>query len=519
MKKLIIPLSLLICLSSILTSQTRADFQEEKELANPKEFKFIGYYLMRYELVNYAPTNDFFKGQVVGRLFGGNTTRTMDDNFARFGEQRFLAMLTYSPRLFDGWAKIRMSFELDWTLGTGNYSAGGNFGGAFGADAVNMQTQNLFIEFNPNKKLYINAGLLRLYDNIRVPFYTGTDDLINTGYRLALFGSDASGISGHYFFKSNQRIKAGAYQLYENNVDHDDDVILYELDYEYDVDIFNSIGFNLWYLNDDGSSQNGGGEGGVSILGQGLNSGLTNYNGVANFDFGSETYNADIYWLGTHFHGNPLLHQGRFGYNGFILKNFGKAVSESHDVTIDGYAANLRTAYKYGKNLHDFVSLDLMFTTGDTANIRDGKYTGVLTGNNWTSPGAVWFSHGCYLLLPHGDVVNRFNAAVVDIQNMGLGLAAVVLKGSYDITPYKLRATSVIATAISPITPYGGGNIIGTEVNAGLVYSPRVFMDLELHAAYLKLGDFFDSEQVNGGLKNRPVDPWKIIFSIKWIMF
>ncbi len=102
---------------------------------------------------------------------------------------------------------------------------------------------------------------------------------------------------------------------------------------------------------------------------------------------------------------------------------------------------------------------------------------------------------------------------------MGLGLAAVVLKGSYDITPYKLRATSVIATAISPITPYGGGNIIGTEVNAGLVYSPRVFMDLELHAAYLKLGDFFDSEQVNGGLKNRPVDPWKIIFSIKWIMF
>ena len=171
MKKLIILFLLIVYFTSVAISQTGADFQEEKELANPKEFKFIGYYLMRYELVNYAPENDFFKGQVVGRLFGGNTTRTMDDNFARFGEQRFLAMLTYSPRLFDGWAKIRMSFELDWTLGTGNYSAGGNFGGAFGADAVNMQTQNLFIEFNPNKKLYINAGLLRLYDNIRVPFY------------------------------------------------------------------------------------------------------------------------------------------------------------------------------------------------------------------------------------------------------------------------------------------------------------------------------------------------------------
>ncbi|MCJ7801480.1 MAG: hypothetical protein MUP82_03880, partial [Candidatus Marinimicrobia bacterium] len=260
-------------------------------------------------------------------------------------------------------------------------------------------------------------------------------------------------------------------------------------------------------------------EGGVSILGQGLNSGLTNYNGVANFDFGSETYNADIFWLGSHFHGNPLLHQGRFGYSGFVLTNFGKAVSESHDVKINGYAANLRTAYKYGKNINDMISLDLMFTTGDTANIRDGKYTGILTGNNWTSPGAVWFSHGCYLLLPHGDVVNRFNAAVVDIQNIGLGLAAGILHGSYDIIPYKLRATSAIATAIAPIAPYGGGNFIGTEINAGLVYSPRVFMDLELHAAYLALGDFFDSEQVNGGIEGRPVDPWKIILSMKWIMF
>lgn len=519
MKNIIISFLLIMCFSTQLISQSYADFEEEKNMPDPKELSFIGYYLMRYELVNFAPENEFFKGQVVGRLFGGNTTRTMDDNYARFGEQRFLGMLTYSPRLFDGWAKMRFSFEIDWTLGTGNYSAGGNFGGAFGADAVNIQTQNLFIEFNPSKKLYINAGLLRLYDNIRVPYYTGTADLTNTGYRLALFGSDASGIAAHYFFKSNQRIKVGAYQLYENNVDHNDDVALFELDYEYDIDIFNSIGFNLWYLNDDGSSQSGGGEGGVSILGQGLNSGLTNYNGTANFDFGSETYNADIFWLGTHFHGNPILHQGRFGYSGFVLSNFGKAISESHDVSINGFAANLRTAYKYGKNINDYVSLDLIATTGDTANIRDGKYTGILTGNNWTSPGAVWFSHGCYLLLPHGDVVNRFNAAVVDIQNIGYGLIAGVLKGSYDYIPHKLRFTSAVGTGFAPIAPYGGGNMIGTEINAGIIYSPRVFMDLELHAAYLSLGDFFDAELVNGGLEDRPTDPWKIILSLKWIMF
>lgn len=516
MKKILLTMLIL----SILTPGLMADdFTEEKEIRNEQELTFIGYYLFRGEYVNIAPELEFYKGQVVGRLFGDNTTFTTDNNYSRFGEQRFLGMFTYSPRLFDGWAKIRASFELDWTLGTGSYTAGGNFGGAFGADVVNMQTQNLFFEYNPNVKFYLNAGLLRLYDNIRVPYYTGTDDLVNTGYRLAFWGSDASGVSAHYFFRANQRVKAGWYLLYENNINEDDDVTLYELDYEYDLDIFNSIGFSLWYLNDDGSSQSAAGEGGVSILGQGLNSSLAGYNGVVQFNFGPQPYQADIYWLGTHFHGNPLLHQGRFGYSGFLVTNQGKAVSDSNDVKISGLAANLRLAYKFGRTIHDYVSFDGIYTSGDTANIDDGRYTGVLTGNNWGSPGAVWFSHGLYLLLPHGDVVNRFVAATIDIQNLGYGIAAGALKVSYDLIPWKLRFVSAVGAGIAPVAPFGGGHTIGTEINTGLVYSPRVYLDLELHAAYLKLGDFFDSELVNGGLASRPADPWKIILHLKWIMF
>ena len=89
MRNYIILVLLLFGFISTVVSQNGADFQEEKELANPKEFRFIGYYLMRYELVNYAPENEFFKGQVVGRLFGGNTTRTMDDNFAKIDFENY----------------------------------------------------------------------------------------------------------------------------------------------------------------------------------------------------------------------------------------------------------------------------------------------------------------------------------------------------------------------------------------------------------------------------------------------
>lgn len=495
-----------------LQAQSPADFAEKKEKEERSEFKFIGYYFMRSEQNNVAPTNEFLKGQVVGRIFGGNTTRTSNQR-SSFSEQRFIPIIAYSPRLFDGWATMRMNFEFDWTLGDANYGAGGNFGGAFGADFVNMQTQNLFIEFRPRKNFFLNIGLTRLFDNVNVPAYTFTNKLINTGYRLAFWGSDACGIASHYLLP-NKRFKFAAYQLYENNVEESDDVVLFEADFEYDPDIINSVGLSLWYLKDRGN-----GEGGVSILGQGLNSGLSNYNGVFNFNFGDEPYKADVFWLGTHFHGNPLLTQGRLGYSGFAVLNFGQAKTASQSVDILGLAANLRLACKYGKNVNDYLALDGIFTTGDKENISDGKYNGVLTGNNWTAPGAVFFSHGLYLLLPHGNVVNRFNAAVIDIQNVGYGFAGGSLSGAFDMIPNKFRLKAAVGTGFASVAPSEGGNYIGSEVNFNLSYRLKVFMDLELHAAYLQLGDFFDSPKLNGGVENRPIDPWTVFVTLKWIMF
>jgi hypothetical protein len=505
-------LILLISLLSPLWAQSTDEFAEKKEIRDRDEFTFIGYYFMRSEFSNIAPTNEFLKGQVVGRLFGGNTTKTSDKR-SSFTEQRFIPIIAYTPRLFDGWATMRMSFEFDWTWGDANYGAGGNFGGAFAGDFVNMQTQNLFIEFRPQKNLFINAGLTRLFDNISVPSYTFTSVLVNTGYRLAFWGSDATGIVSHYLL-DDQRFKAGFYQLYENNVEQNDDVVLHELHYEYDLDIVNSIGFSLWYLKDRAN-----GEGGVSILGQGLNSGLSNYNGVFNFNLDNEKYEANIYWMGTHFHGNPLLNQGRFGYNGFTVANFGTVETDTRKIDVMGVAANLRLAYKFGRTANDFISLDGIYTTGDKHNIEDGKYNGVLTGNNWSAPGAVFFSHGLYLLLPHGNVVNRFNAAVIDIQNIGYGMGGGSLVGSYDIIPNKIKAKAGFGVAMASVAPTDGGNLIGTEVNLNLLYRPKVFMDIELHAAYLSLGDFFDAQAVNGGQEKRPKNPWTVFLTLKWIMF
>jgi hypothetical protein len=488
-------------------------FPEEKPDQDPRELNFISYFFMKGTYSNIAPTNEFLKGQVVGRLFGGNTTVTSKAT-SNYTEQRFIPMFTYSPRLFDGWAKIRGSFEFDWTWGDANYGVGGNFGGAFGADAVNMQTQNLFLELRPRKNLFINAGLQRIFDNTRVAWYTFTDDLVYKGYRLALFGSDATGLTTHWMFDTDETLRAGFYQLYENNVEQRDDVVLYLAEYERALSIDASAGLSLYYLRDYAN-----GEGGISSLRQGLNSQLADYNGVFRFEFGNESYDADVLWAGGHFHKDPLLRQGNTGFGGFALYNFGQANSASHKVDIGGLAANLRVAHRWGRQMNDQVVLDAIYTTGDDNNISDGKYSGVLTGNNWTSPGAVFFSHGLYLLLPHGSVVNRFVAATIDIQNLGYGMQAASLQLHKDLIPHKLKAKVGAGVGYASKTIDGMGSQVGTELNFNLRYTLRVFMDLELHAAYLWLGDFYDSPVVNGGLDERPNDPWTVFATFKWIGF
>ncbi len=494
-------------------ADSSAPFAELENERDPSELSFIGYFFLRGTNSNIAPTNEFLKGQVVGRLFGGNTTFTSKQR-SSYSEQRFIPMFTYSPRLFDGWAKIRASFEFDWTSGDANYGAGGNFGGAFGADQVNMQTQNLFLELRPQKNLIINAGLQRIFDNIRVPWYTFTDELLNTGYRLAFFGSDATGVTAHWMYDTDKRLKVGAYQLYENQVEQDDDVTFYTAEIEKDVAIDASIGLSMRYVRDHGN-----GEGGVSILGQGLNSSLSNYNGVFNFDFGDEDHTADVLWAGSQFHKNPLLRHGKTGFSGFAVYNFGVATTETRSIDISGFAGNLRVAHRYGRQFNDQIILDTIFTTGDNNNISDGKYNGVLTGNNWTAPGAVFIGHGLYLLLPHGNVVNRFVAATVDIQNLGYGIQAASLQVHKDVVPNKLRAKVAGGVGYSTKTLTGMGSQVGTELNFNLRWTMRVLMDLELHAAYMWLGDFYDHPEVNGNRLERPDNPWTVFATFKWISF
>lgn len=521
MKKLL----LAICLSTgvafgqVEPAGGTSVFDKELPQDSEREFQFIAYWYSQAVSSNYYPTNDFLKGQVIGRLFGQNTTQTSAENTSLYVEQRLLPFFIYQPKLFNGRAILRASFEIDFTWGDVAYGTGGNFGGAVSADQVNIQTQNVELEFIPFKNWTINLGLQRMFDNPYNPYRTLFDYQTQTGYRLMYWGTDASGITARYQGDFN-RWKFGAWKFYENQVQENDDVSMYEVMYERDISKNWRWGGSVNYVRDRAN-----GEGGPSILGQGLNSTLSEYNGTFRFPLGGTPYKADIFWLGSFWSRNVNYTSDRFMTTGFVKYNLGAVDTLIADnnyaqrASIGGLAANVRGGYRYGATKGDVFTVDLLYTAGDANGINDNHYSGVMTGNNWGSPVSVWISHGAYILFPHGNVVNRFVAAVNDVSNLGYGLTGGTVNLYHDLIPNKLNAKIGAASAISNVASPGGGFLMGVEANGRISWTPKVYMNLELHAAYMWLGDFYDSGRVNGGSAERPVNPWTVFLGYKWLMF
>ncbi len=477
------------------------------------EFQFIALSYSQFVNNNMRVGLPFFQGQVLGRLYGGNTSDTYQGRSAYF-EQRLLPFFIYRPKLMNGRVTLRASFEIDYTWGDASYGSAGNQGSAPGADQVNLQTQNVMIEATPFKGWFVNLGLQRMFDNHNNPYRVLFDELMSTGYRLAYWGSDGVGINIRKEWDYS-RVYASYYQLYENNIDIEDDVSLIKIGYEKDITKTWKQALTVWHVSDKSNGQGG-------SIGQGPGSAITDLNGAYRFRLGNNRYDTDVVWIGTTFNRNYGFTYDRTFVTGFFNYNTGNIRRKSDNsrlYSIGGYAANLRVGRKYGQTNDDIITTDLIYASGD-ADHNDNKYTGVITGNTWGTPLSLFINHGAYLLFPHGNVVNRFVAAVNDPSNVGYGLRGGTVNFHRSFIPHKLMAKAGGAISWSDTRPSGGGSLIGTEVNAMVRFTPKVYMDLELHAGYLFLGDFYKSGLVNGNRPGMmPVDPWTIFMVYRWLMF
>ncbi len=504
----------------LIYAQNNSD-EELKRIPDQKtaEFKFIGYWFAKGTASDIAPTNELLRGQIIGRLFGPNTTNTSEKTSSYF-EQRFVPMFIYTPQILDGVATFRSLFKIDMTWGDAAYGVGGNQGGGINASSVNLQTLLANVDIRPKDSDWnVVVGLQRIFDNVRDPNQIAVSTAQTSDFKLSYWGTQGVGITAFANLSSVTQSRLGYYQLYENAVQMNDDVSLWMLDVNSRVAPLVELGVDAWYVWDRGKNA-----GGISVLGQGLNSGLAEYNGAVRIKLPTQRYEADIFWLGSHTSYNRDFLAGRWWADAFVMSNFGTIdtvsatdVSKGY-ATIFGIAANFMIAYKYGMTANDKISLEGLFTTGDSNGASDKTLNSVITGNVWGSPTGIYSTHKALLLFPDPQVVNRYYSAVHDISNMGLGVSAGFVTLIKDFIPNKLNGKVGLATAFSNVTPQGGSAYIGSEINFEVKYNIKTFLTLGLSAGYLWLGDFYNAPSVTYN-KQRPKDPWVIFTSLSWLMF
>jgi len=517
MKTLITHLGMMLCTATVAFAQG-----DTTRIPDPpvKDLQFIGYSFTRFTSSNIAPTNELLQGQVIGRLFGTNSTSTQPKTSV-YAEQRFVPYFAYKPSILDGLATFRALFKIDYTWGDVSYGTGGNRGGGPGAGQVNLQTLLANVDIHPpGEQWNVVVGLQRMFDNVRDPNVTSVPTALSSGYKLAFWGNQAVGINLFANLTPVSMARFGFFQLYENAIPENDDVVLWMADYETRLNPYLECGADLWYVYDRGKNA-----GGVSAIGQGLTSALPEYNGALRIRFPgtTQTYEADIAWIGTHAAYNRDFSAGRWWIDGFVIANIGKADTVSATVTakaadIFGVAANAFIGYKYGVSVNDRISLEGLFTTGDNNGASDGKINSVITGNVYGTPLGIYASHRALILFPDTKVVNRYYSAVHDISNMGYGVTGVFLNASKDLWRNRLNLKLGSATALSNVAPAGGGKFIGTEVNFELTYTHKVLFSFGLHGAYAFLGDFYESPIASSSL-SKPKDPWVLFTTMMWYMF
>lgn len=485
----------------------------------PKELQFIGYSFTRMTGSNVSPTNDILQGQVIGRLFGRNSTNTIPQT-AVYAEQRFVPMFIYTPSILDGYAVFRGLFKIDYTWGDQAYGVGNNRGGGLNGGQINLQTLMANVDIRPpGADWNVVIGLQRLFDNVRDPNINTLQTAQTSGYKLSYWGTQAVGISLYNNITPTLKGRLAYFQLWENEIRQDDDVALWILDLEGRVAPLWEAGGNVWYVYDRGK-----GSGGISVLGQGINSALAEYNGATRIVLpaGLSKYEADLFWIGGHASYNRDFLASRWWADAYAMFNIGKIdtgltdKAKIADVFAIGVNASLN--YKYGMTANDKIAFEVQYTTGDNNSISDGTLNSVLTGNIYGSPVGIYSSHKALLLFPDPQVVNRYYSAVHDISNMGYGVTAGFLNLYKDFIPNKLNAKIGLATAMSNSKPNGGGSYIGSEINAEVKYNLKVFLTLSASLGYLTLGDFYNSPNTTDAVK-RPKDPWVFFTTLSWLMF
>lgn len=488
-----------------------ASQQVEPTATPPSPLDVFALVQIRATANNLVSTNPFLNGQVIGRLGGSNGVTVDPAGRALFTEQRVGSFFRWRPDVLDGKVGLSAAFEIDFAFGDSAYGNAGNAGGGFGGDQVNLQTRRLHVDMWPElgrHKTHIVAGLQFIGDGVNDPTATGPDGLLRSGGRLMVFGSEAAGVTVYGRIETPAgtpfRYRVGSYTLWENGLSLPDDAWLSMGDAQWSPTHQIDVGAHVWYLQD-----RTGGQGGA--LGLGPTSALSELLGgprVELYDDRPRPDNAEILgdfvWLAGDVGFNADLNRGPVGLHGIVIGQVGRFYAPiAHDDTVAGLIINAEARYRYAPGKGSIVRAEVLRTSADTTD--PFTYTGVFTGNSYGIAGALYATHGSYLLFPDVNAINRLTPIVADISGAGRGVLGLSGSVGYDLIPNRvnLRVGGAHASTTDP------GESWGTEFNAAITWEPLPFFTLSTYGAYVNAGS----------AANLPTNPWAVYGQLSWLAF
>ncbi len=413
------------------------------------ENQFSGAFTSFYDLSNYSA--------VYGQKDPENNAATEN-----YFVQR--VRLGYIAKASDN-VKLVTKFELDYRfLGNSSYTTGRNTGGALGADSVNIETKNLYLELN-YPKLTTKIGM------------QGVDD----AFKGTIFSADMAGIQfGHNY--DNASVAAGffrwndsgeAFKLGKNVRD------MFMLDAKYNINKDVKVGAAYYFIRDDRAN---GFTTTPSALPTGqLADGTPIYATSTTFTTTANPANeAKIHTVG-------LNAEGVFGpltVNGFVVKQFGDLTATT---TAKGYELNAGAKLNLGAA--GTVRSEFLYVPG-------GKNT-LYTADNGDEGGG-FYDNEMVILGRDKNALTLDAAIVFDVSNAAQGVIFGSVGYDYTFTDkLSASANAGFAAVAKNVNNKGTSDYLGTEINAEANYKLTPNVTLGARAGYVMLGDYFNHNEDN----------------------
>ncbi len=432
------------------------------------ETKLSGFYKLRAISNNISAGNNF-----IGDLEDNAKSETMVD-------QRLRMKL-------DTKVNENLSFtyyaEVDMQWGGKQYGGGTrNNGGGIGADVVNLETKNLYIDVKiPGTTSAVRLGQQGVADH----------------YDYSFFAADMSGLKYNTSF-GGTKLTAGWFKLDEADFKKSDDVTLWVLQAGFKPSENLKLGADYYYY------QN-----------QGNNTGYATYFGTAdikqisgnagpNDNWSATRSETDLHYLGGHgeYRLDNLVLSGWVNLNVGTVDNL-TINGTATDIDVQGFAARLKAKTDLGGVK---LAASGTYFSGDD-DLSDGDADFIV--NPLATESFAFATDGFMIMTPdvNWNSVGQYGFAMVDSAWAGYGLISANVTASFmpTHTTYIKGGVGYFASledTVKDDRTDRNGTTLGTEVflRAGIKVAEN--LDVSINGAYASLGDFYDN---NGGGKSANV--------------